>query len=124
MHARTSRAAAAASLGLALLLGGCQLSLKAGSTETAPAAPEATQSVVPKADLERQTATEMKQAGGGEPVSLSCSRDLPMQVGATTDCMVTRAGKRYTAKIKVTEANPPTDAKWAWEVGTEIGPAK
>jgi hypothetical protein len=46
-----------------------------------------------------------------------------MEVGATVDCVVTRADKRYELKLTVTQADPPDSAKWDSTVGKLLPPA-
>jgi hypothetical protein len=46
-----------------------------------------------------------------------------MEVGATENCVVTRADKRYALKLTVTHVSPPTNANWEFEVGELLGPA-
>ena len=113
-------AAMSSGLGLALLLSGCQFSAKVGNIDTSTSA--AARPAVPKADVEQRTADGLRPRADGDPVSVSCPADLPMEVGATIDCVVTRADKRYALKLTVTQATPPTDAHWSSELGELLGP--
>ena len=110
----------AAGLGFAVLLSGCQFSAKVGNIDTSTSA--AARPAVPKADVEQRTADGLRPQADGDPVSVSCPADLPMEVGATIDCVVTRADKRYALKLTVTQATPPTDARWSSELGELLGP--
>jgi len=126
--ARSSRSmvtVAGTGLGCVLLLSGCQFSFHAGNldTSTTTSAPAPARPAVPKADVEQKAADGLRPQAHGDPVSVSCPADLPMEVGATMDCVVTRADKRYALKLEVTEATPPTNANWTSEVGKYLGPA-
>jgi hypothetical protein len=111
-------------LGLALLLSGCQFSAKVGNLDTSTSSSSAAaRPAVPKAGVEQKAADGLRPQAHGDPVSVSCPADLPMEVGATMDCVVTRADKRYALKLEVTEATPPTNANWTSEVGKYLGPA-
>jgi hypothetical protein len=111
----------AAGLGFAVLLSGCQFSAKVGNIDTSTSA--AARPAVPKADVEQRTADGLRPQADGDPVSVSCPADLPMEVGATENCVVTRADKRYALKLTVTHVSPPTNANWEFEVGELLGPA-
>jgi hypothetical protein len=110
----------AAGLGFAVLLSGCQFSATVGNIDTSTSA--AARPAVPKADVEQRTADGLRPQADGDPVSVSCPADLPMEVGATENCVVTRADKRYALKLTVTQATPPTDAHWSSELGELLGP--
>jgi hypothetical protein len=110
----------AAGLGFAVLLSGCQFSAKVGNIDTSTSA--AARPAVPKAGVEQRTADGLRPQADGDPVSVSCPADLPMEVGATENCVVTRADKRYALKLTVTQATPPTDAHWSSELGELLGP--
>ena len=111
----------AAGLGFAVLLSGCQFSAKVGNIDTSTSA--AARPAVPKADVEQRTADGLRPQADGDPVSVSCPADLPMEVGATENCVVTRADRRYALKLTVTHVSPPTNANWEFEVGELLGPA-
>jgi hypothetical protein len=111
----------AAGLGFAVLLSGCQFSAKVGNIDTSTSA--AARPAVTKADVEQRTADGLRPQADGDPVSVSCPADLPMEVGATENCVVTRADRRYALKLTVTHVSPPTNANWEFEVGELLGPA-
>ena len=116
-------AAMSAGLGLALLVSGCQFSANVGNLDTSTSSSAAARPAVPKADVEQRTADGLRPQADGDPVSVSCPADLPMEVGATENCVVTRADRRYALKLTVTHVSPPTNANWEFEVGELLGPA-
>lgn len=123
MRSRSAITAVAAGVGLALLLSGCQFSAKVGNLDTSTTTAAAARPSVPKAQVEQESVDGLLPQADGDPVSVSCPGDLPMEVGATMDCVVTRADKRYELKLTVTQADPPNHAKWDYAVGKPLAPA-
>jgi hypothetical protein len=114
----------AAGLGFAVLLSGCEFSAHVGNLDpSVTTTSAAARPAVPKALVEKNSADSLRPDAGGDPVSVSCPDDLPMEVGATEDCVVTRADKRYELKLTVTQADPPDSAKWDSTVGKLLPPA-
>lgn len=123
MHSRSAITAAAAVVGLALVLSGCQFSAKVGNLDTSTTTSADARPVLPKAAVEQKSADIMRPEAGGDPVSVSCPGDLPMEVGATLGCVITRADKQYELKVVVSQADPPNGAEFDATVGKLLGPA-
>jgi hypothetical protein len=109
---------AAVLAGALMVLCGCQFTVH-GPTAVTPSTTPAGH-VVPKNAVEQVTAERVRDQLKGNPLVVTCPRDLPITLGATEDCVMAQDGKKYPIKVTVTKVNGPDDAHWDWEVGHEM----
>lgn len=50
-------------------------------------------------------------------MAITCSKDLPVEVGASEDCALQQDGKNFSIKIRIAEVNSPDDISLDWEIG-------
>ncbi len=107
-----------AAVGLCLALTSCQVTVGGNSTpSTTTAGP-----TVPKRDIEQITAQEIRAQSGGGPIVITCPDDLPVEVGASQQCVLAQDGKHFEVTISISATDSPDDATFDWDVGPEITP--
>lgn len=100
----------------AALLTGCQVTFGVPSASS----PGVTGPMVPKRDIEQIVAQDVREQVGGGPIVVTCPRDLPVEVGASQECVLTQGGRQYEITVAITKTTSPKNAIFEWEVGPEI----
>ncbi|WP_165604796.1 DUF4333 domain-containing protein [Mycobacterium intracellulare] len=106
-----------------LLLSGCHVTVGTPTTTSSSTTTSGgAQGAVPLNDLQQITAQQVREKSGGSPVVITCPRDLPIQLGASEQCILAQDGKQFEITIRITKATSPNEASWDWQVGKQLSP--